>query len=109
MPNKITSASGTTTGANEDIIPTIKTATPFDGTDPNQVGYFRLKEVELFTDVVTDIKINDNLTYLANITGVTLSNGETYNYKIYIDGDKVNISSLEIAESGTKWAVTFVY
>jgi len=112
MSRRITSASGQTSGALEDIMPAIKAATTRAGDDPAQKGAFNLKEIELYTDVATNIKINDqNATYMANITAIVFSNGATsYTYKVSLSADQVSISKIEIVSASTiKWAATFIF
>ena len=106
MAGRLGSASGTTSGANEDIFNAIKSATKLTSTDN-----FTIKQIEIYTDVSTNLKINDsNPVYMANITAITLTNGETYNYKLSLGEDDVYIKELVIvASSPVKWAATLIY
>lgn len=112
MARKITSASGQTSAANTDIMPAIKAATTRAGDDTNQVGAFNLKEIELYTDVATNIKINNqNASYMANITAIVFSDSATsYTYKISLSEDQVQVSKIEIVSASTiNWAATFIF
>lgn len=104
--NSPISVSGTTTGAEEEIRGIIKTATGLEDGDP-----FLIREIEIYTDVSTDLIINGiDSTYMAGITAITLTNGVTYNYKMALSGDQVNVTSLKIkAGAPVKWATTLIF
>lgn len=98
---RIKSATGTTTGVNEEIIDTVKSQTTLSGKD-DKYDPFRIKGISISCETDTTIDINgEGFTYLK-----LDANGE---YSLNLSEHDVVIKSLKISTTGTVWKMTFLF
>jgi len=98
---RIKSATGTTTGADEEIMALVRAQTTLAGTE-DKYNPFRPKAMSISCDTDTTIDINyEGFTYLK------LDSNEEYSLNL-AEHDIV-IKSLKIATTGTTWKLTFLF
>jgi hypothetical protein len=96
---RIVSANGTSSGANQDIVPTMKTFTLLNGTDTK----LKIKALYLECDTATNIKVNED----GNT--VLRQDPSTGKYTINFENYDVLVGILKIETTGTVWRATFLY
>jgi len=98
---RIKSATGTTVGADEEIMAIVRAQTSLAGTE-DKYNPFRPKAISISCATDTTIDINyEGFTYLQ-----LDANGQ---YSLNLAEHNVIVKSLKIATAGTVWKLTFLF
>ena len=99
--NRIKSANGTTSGANQDIMPIMRATTKLNGI-ADSIDPFRVKALVLSFTTNTTININGEGSVSLKLD----SNGQ---YTISLDEGDVLIKTLTVADNNKAWTATFLF
>ena len=99
--NRIKSASGTTSGVNQNIVPIMRATTKLNGVS-DTIDPFRIKAIVLSFTTNTTININGEGSVSLKLD----SNGQ---YTISLDEGDVLIKTLTVADTGKVWTATFLF
>ena len=106
---RICSATGLTTGANEDITIAIRQQTELKDKDVHLFP-FMMRKLNLICDKSTSVFFNtDDTIITAGLNATILRDSGNGDYVVATDLNDIAINKITIAQTGISWIVTFVY